>query len=355
MVEMDSQAVPLGEKKASLDLQRGYSWQDAHVFVTGATGLLGSWLVKELQGRGALVVALVRDRVPQSHLWTVADVKNLICVHGILEDYPTIQRSLNEYEIETVFHLGAQTIVSIANRNPLSTFESNIRGTYHMLEACRLSPTVKVLAVASSDKAYGTSEKLPYDESTSLVGRHPYDVSKSCADLLSMAYYETYRLPVCVTRCGNFYGAGDLNFNRIIPGTIRSILRGQTPVIRSDGTYVRDYFYIHDAALAYLHLAEAMHTKGIAGEAFNFSNEIQVTVLELVGKILRLMDSDLEPIIKNEVTGEIFHQYLSAAKARNSLGWRPRYSLEEGLKETIAWYREFLTRHPKWPDKDPGP
>jgi len=341
-------------KGASRNLQPEYSWQDKRVLVTGATGLLGSWMVKELQSRGAQVVALIRDRVPQSYLWTAANVKNLICVHGSLEDYATIARSLNEYEIETVFHLGAQTIVSIANRNPLSTFEANIRGTYHMLEACRLTPTVKALIVASSDKAYGASEKLPYDESTPLMGRHPYDVSKSCADLLSLAYYHTYRLPVCVTRCGNFYGAGDLNFNRIIPGTIRSVLRGQQPIIRSDGTYVRDYFYVRDGALAYLQLAEAMPTKGIAGEAFNFSNEIQVTVLQLVRKILMLMGSDLEPLIKNEVTGEIFHQYLSATKARQLLGWRPRYTLEEGLKETIDWYREFLTRPQTFLEKETG-
>ena len=315
------------------------------MFVTGATGLLGSWTVRELQSRGAQVVALIRDRVPQAYLWTTANTNNLICVHGELEDYTTIARALNEYEIETVLHLGAQAIVSVANRNPLPTFEANIRGTYHVLEACRLTPTVKAVVVASSDKAYGASDMLPYDETTPLCGHHPYDVSKSCADLISLAYYHTYRLPVCVTRCGNFYGAGDLNFNRIIPGTIRSILRGEAPIIRSDGTYIRDYFYVHDGALAYLHLAELMHTRGIAGEGFNFSNEIQVTVLQLVEKILALMNSSLKPVIKNNVSAEILHQYLSAAKARTLLGWAPRYTLDEGLREAIAWYTEFLTRH----------
>lgn len=321
----------------------GYSWQDRPVFVTGATGLLGSWLAKELRDRGAHVVALVRDRVPQSHLWSsVGD--EIVCVHGRLEDYDVIARALNEYEIETVFHLGAQTLVSQANRNPLPTFESNIRGTYHVLEACRLASTVKAVVIASSDKAYGDHETLPYDESTPLVGRHPYDVSKSCTDLLSLAYFTTYRLPVCVTRCGNLYGPGDLNFNRIVPGTIRSILRGEAPIIRSDGTFIRDYFYVHDGALAYVHLAEMMHTQGIAGHAFNFSNEIQVTVRELVDRILVLMGSSLEPDVQNTATGEIVHQYLSAAKAREMLQWRPRYDLDAGLSETIPWYRTVLDR-----------
>jgi CDP-glucose 4,6-dehydratase len=321
----------------------GYSWRDRHVFVTGATGLLGSWMTRELQQRGARVVALVRDRVPQSHLWTVADTGTLVCVHGALEDYDTIARALNEYEIETVFHLGAQTIVSIANRNPRPTFEANVKGTWNVLEACRLAPTVKAVVVASSDKAYGDHDSLPYDEAAPLVGRHPYDVSKSCADLIALSYWHTYRLPVCVTRCGNLFGPGDLNFNRIVPGTIRAVLRGERPVIRSDGAFVRDYFYVHDGALAYVHLAEMMHTRGIVGEAFNFSNEAQVTVLELVGKILRLMGSDLEPLVLDEVREEIVRQYLSARKAREKLGWRPAYTLEKALADTIDWYRTFVS------------
>jgi CDP-glucose 4,6-dehydratase len=263
-------------------------------------------------------------------------------VYGCLEDYAVVARALNEYEIETVFHLGAQTLVSVANRNPLPTFEANIRGTYHLLEACRLAPTVKAVVVASSDKAYGDHATLPYDESTPLLGRHPYDVSKTCTDLLSMAYHTTYKLPVCVTRCGNLYGPGDLNFNRIVPGTIRSIVRGEAPIIRSDGTFIRDYFYVHDGALAYMHLAEKMHTDDIVGQAFNFSNEIQVTVRELVDRILRLMGATFEPIVQNAASGEIIHQYLSAAKARSILKWRPRYDLDGALEETIAWYRAFL-------------
>lgn len=317
-------------------------WTDRPVFVTGATGLLGSWLVRELQARGAFVVALVRDRVPQSHLWTAADTAALVCVHGELEDFALVSRALNEYEIDTVMHLGAQTIVTIANRSPLSTFEANVRGTWHVLEASRLAPTVKTVVTASSDKAYGAHERLPYDESTPLVGAHPYDVSKSCADLIAFAYHHTWGLPVCVTRCGNLFGPGDLNYNRIVPGTIRSLLRGERPVIRSDGTLVRDYFYVRDAALAYVLLAEQMRETGLAGEAFNFSNEAQLSVTELVERILAFMGSDLEPLIVDEASGEIERQYLSAAKARKVLGWEPAYTLEAGLAETVPWYRERI-------------
>lgn len=321
-------------------------WANRPVLVTGATGLLGSWVVRELQARGADVVALVRDRVPRSHLWSAVEATSLTCVYGELEDYALVSRAVNEYEIDTVMHLGAQTLVPIANRNPLSTFEANIRGTWHVLEACRTAPTVKAVVIASSDKAYGAHDELPYDESTPLVGTHPYDVSKSCADLISLAYHRTWDLPVCVTRCGNLFGPGDLNFNRIVPGTMRSALLGQSPVIRSDGTFVRDYFYVRDAALAYVALAEHMHATGTAGEAFNFSNEAQVTVLELVDKILELVGTGVEAEILGGGHGEIQRQYLSAAKARKVLGWSPAYTLEQGLAETLPWYRQLLERSP---------
>lgn len=317
-------------------------WKNRNVFVTGCTGLLGSWLTKTLVERGANVTGLVRDLVPKSNLnWSGFNDKINI-VRGEIEDYFLLERTINEYEVDTVFHLAAQTIVTIANRNPLSTFESNIKGTWNILEACRRSPLVKRIVVASSDKAYGDQEKLPYDEDTSLEGRHPYDVSKSCSDLLCRAYFETYKLPVCVTRCGNFYGGGDLNFNRIVPGTIRSILNNGRPIVRSDGTLIRDYFYIEDAVEAYLLLAEKMEGLNIQGEAFNFSNEIQITVSELVNKVIKLMGSDLRPKILNKATNEIKHQYLSAKKAREMLGWKPKYTLEEGLARTIGWYRKFL-------------
>jgi CDP-glucose 4,6-dehydratase len=318
-------------------------WQNRNVLVTGASGLLGSHLTGMLVDRGANVVALVRDMVPKSNLIRSGIYNDINVVRGSVEDFFTVERTLNEYEVDTVFHLAAQTIVGIANSNPLSTFESNIKGTWCLLEACRRVSGVRKIVVASSDKAYGDQEKLPYDENSPLQGEHPYDVSKSCADLLARAYYVTYQSPVCVTRCGNFYGPGDLNFNRIVPGTIRHILNDEAPVIRSDGTFVRDYFYVKDAALAYLHLAEKMEDLTIHGEAFNFSNELQIPVLQLVQKILELMGRiDLKPVIRNEASNEIKHQYLSAAKAKNMLGWQPRYNLDDTLKESIDWYREFF-------------
>ena len=307
-------------------------WQDRPVLVTGATGLVGSWLTRRLHAAGADVVCLVRDWVPRSEL-----------VRGDVRDRGLLERTLGEYEVDTVIHLAAQTIVGIANRNPISTFESNVQGTWNLLEACRRSPAVKSIVVASSDKAYGDQEELPYDEDTPLEGRHPYDVSKSCADLITQAYAKSYGLPVAVTRCGNFYGGGDLNWNRIVPGTIRSVVRGERPVIRSDGQYVRDYFYVEDGAAAYMLLAEKLSARPeLRGLAFNFSNEIQVTVLDLVKRILDCMKSPLQPDVRDEASNEIRHQYLSAERARHMLQWSPLFALDAGLERTIAWYREYL-------------
>jgi CDP-glucose 4,6-dehydratase len=322
---------------------RNNFWLDRPTLVTGATGLVGGWLLRRLVDQGADVVCLVRDWVPQSELVRSNLIEKVKVVRGDVRDQPLIERTLGEYEVDTVLHLAAQTIVGIANRNPVSTFESNIGGTWAMLEACRRSPAVKQIVLASSDKAYGDHENLPYNEETPLQGRHPYDVSKSCSDLIAQSYAVTYGLPVVTTRCGNFYGGGDLNWNRIVPGTIRSVLRGTRPVIRSDGQYVRDYFYVEDGAAAYTLLAEHLaDNREISGQAFNFSNELQVTVEQLVHQILKLMNSDLKPEIRNEASNEIRHQYLSAAKAAQMLAWRPLFSLEEGLKKTISWYEKFL-------------
>ena len=318
-------------------------WQDRPTLVTGATGFLGGWLVQRLLTAGADVICLVRDWVPQSSFIRNRLMEQVKVVRGDVRDQMLLERAVGEYEVDTVFHLAAQTIVNIANRNPISTFETNVQGTWALLEACRRSPSVKQIIVASSDKAYGDQEALPYDESTPLQGHHPYDVSKSCADLIAQVYGVSYQLPVAITRCGNFYGGGDLNWNRIVPGTIRSVLRGQRPTIRSDGHYIRDYFYVEDGAAAYMLLAERLAiNRDLRGHAFNFSNETQVPVLDLVRHILTIMASPLEPDIRGEASNEIRHQYLSAAKARQILGWAPLFTLDKGLRLTVDWYKNLL-------------
>lgn len=318
-------------------------WEHRPTFVTGATGLLGGWLVRRLIDARADVVCLIRDWVPQSELVRGQLIEQVKVARGDVRDQALLERILGEYEVDTVFHLAAQTIVPIANRNPLSTFETNIAGSWALLEACRRSPAVKQIVMSSSDKAYGDHDHLPYNEETPLQGRHPYDVSKSCADLIAQSYAATYGLPVAITRCGNFYGGGDLNWSRVVPGTIRSILHNQRPVIRSDGNYVRDYFYVEDGAAAHMLLTERLATQPkLRGEAFNFSNELQITVLELVQRVLTLMKSNLQPDIRNEACNEIRQQYLSAVKARNLLGWSPMFTLDTGLQKTITWYRDFF-------------
>jgi CDP-glucose 4,6-dehydratase len=321
-------------------------WHDRPTLVTGGTGLLGGWLVKQLLGLGADVVCVIRDAVPQSELTRSGAIDRVKVVRGDVSDRVFLERVLGEYEIDTVMHLAAQTIVGIANRNPISTFETNIAGTWQMLEVCRHSPTVKQIVMASSDKAYGDCDTLPYIETTPLQGLHPYDVSKSCADLIAQTYGHTYKLPVAITRCGNFYGGGDLNWNRIIPGTIRSILRNEAPIIRSDGSFIRDYIYCEDGAAAYILLAEQLaKNPSLYGQAFNFSNETQVTVLDLVDRIVKLMGSELSPIVQNRASNEIQHQFLDATKAKEVLGWMPDFTLDRGLEKTIAWYRDFLDRY----------
>jgi CDP-glucose 4,6-dehydratase len=318
-------------------------WKDRSVLVTGGTGLLGSWLVPRLSAAGANVICLVRDWVWQSELVRTRAIDRVTVVRGDVGNRDLIERTLGEYEVEVVFHLAAQTIVGIANRNPISTFSTNVEGTWNVLEACRRSPKVASIVVASSDKAYGDQPRLPYDETMPLQGRHPYDVSKSCADLITQTYAATYNLPAAITRCGNFYGGGDLNWSRIVPGTIRSVLRGERPVVRSDGKFVRDYFYIEDGAAAYMLLAECLFRQpNLRGKAFNFSNESQISVLELVDLILQKMNSALRPEILNQASHEIQHQFLSARRARSELNWQPQFTLQEGLNRSIAWYREFL-------------
>jgi len=304
---------------------------------------VGGWLVARLVEAGAEVVCLVRDWAPKCELVRSGRLESVALVRGDVRDREVLERILGEYEVEAVFHLAAQTIVGIANCNPVSTFESNIQGTWNLLEACRRSPRVRSVVVASSDKAYGDQPVLPYSEDTPLQGRHPYDVSKSCADLLAQCFAATWNLPVAVSRCGNFYGGGDLNWSRVVPGTIRSVLRGDAPVIRSDGNYSRDYFYVEDGAAAAMLLGEQLAGRSeLRGAAFNFSNEVQITVLELVQRILERMGSALTPSIRNEATHEIRNQHLSARRAHQLLGWGPLFTLDQGLDRTIGWYKEFF-------------
>ena len=320
-----------------------FSWRDRPVLVTGATGLVGGWLVRSLLDAEADVVCLVRDWVPQSELNRSQMVEKVKVVRGDVRDQRLLERALGEYEIDTVIHLAAQTIVPIANRNPVSTFDTNVAGTWALLEASRRTPTVRQIVIASSDKAYGEQASLPYDETMPLQGVHPYDVSKSAADLIAQSFASTFGLPVIVTRCGNFFGGGDLNWSRIVPGTIRSVLRNNRPVIRSDGQYVRDYFYVEDGASAYMFAAERLASnRELAGQAFNFSTEQPITVIDLTSLILKLMGSSLEPDVRSEASNEIRRQYLSSHKARTVLGWTPQFTLEDGLRRTIEWYRDLF-------------
>ena len=324
-------------------------WSESRVLVTGATGIVGSWLVKSLLEQGAFVATLIRDWNPQSELIRSGDVKRTTVVSGELENYQALERAISENEIDTVFHLGAQPLVGIALRSPLPTFETNIRGSYHVLEACRIHKAlVKRIVVASSDKAYGDVDRLPYTEEMPPLGRFPYDVSKSCTDLLARSYGQTYDLPVTIARCGNIYGGGDLNWSRIVPGTIRSFLKQESPVVRSDGKFTRDYIFVLDVVQAYLILALHSQEEGVRGEAFNFSGEQPWTVLEIIQSIRKLMGCEhVDPVILNKANAEIRDQYLDSSKARRILKWSPLYSLEKGLAETIEWYKVFLEKNRK--------
>ena len=318
-------------------------WRDRRILITGCTGMLGSWLTGRLVDVGADVVGLVRDWVPQSHAVCFGTLEKIKVVRGSVTDEDIVSRIFADYEIQTCFHLAASTVVGAANRAPVPTFESNIRGTWLLLEAARQWGRLEQFILASSDKAYGSHDVLPYTESAPLQGRHPYDVSKSCADLIAQAYAHSFKLPVAVTRCSNMYGGGDLNWSRIVPGTIRSVLLNERPIIRSDGTMRRDYVYVKDIVSAYLSLAEAMTEGTHTGGTFNFGVNTPRSVLEIVDAIIRLSDRpDIQPLILNNATNEIQEQYLSSEKAQRLLGWKPQYTLEEGLREAMAWYREAL-------------
>lgn len=318
-------------------------WRGRRVFITGCTGFLGSWLTAALLGRGAAVVGLVRAREPDSQLVRMGLISHIDQVSGDLLNYDLLLQTLAEKQIDTVFHLAGQTLVGVANRDPVSTFETNIRGTWLLLEAVRHTPGVRGVVVASSEKAYGEQTNLPYLEEFPLQGRHPYEVSKSCADLLAQSFAHTFGLAVAVTRCSNLFGGGDLSWNRLIPGTIRSVLQGERPVIRSDGSFRRDYLYVADAVRGYLMLAEKLTEPGVRGEPFNIGSGRGVPALEVVRTIVALSGrQDLEPIILNEVKNEILDEYLSPEKAKRAIGWRPQYTLAGGLRESMDWYKTYL-------------
>ena len=321
-------------------------WRDRPTLVTGATGLLGGWLVKQLWQSRAQVVGLIRDGVPRSNFMRLGWADKVTVVRGDVRDQSLLARVLNEYEINTVFHLAAQTIVDIARHHPGNTLDTNIRGTWAILEACRLAPMIEQIVYASSDKAYGESSGRPYSEDMPLEGSHPYDVSKACADMIAQMYARDYELPIVITRCGTLYGGGDLNFNRLIPGTIRSILNECAPIIRSDGQLVRDYLYVDDAVRANIMLAEKLAGQSVTqGSAYNFAGEKPTSALSVVNTILRLMDSELAPDIRDTAQGELSHQQLDISRAWNELDWKPVIALEEGLQRTIKWYRTFLSEN----------
>ena len=325
------------------NMVKSHFWRDRRVFVTGASGLIGGWLTQSLVAKGADVVILLRDWVPNANLILSKTLEKTTVVRGDLSDPKPLERVLAEYEIQSVFHLAAQTIVPIANKNPLSTFESNIAGTWNLLEACRHVQGIESIVIASSDKAYGDVEKLPYSETMPLNAIYPYDVSKACADMLGQCYAKTFDLPVGITRCGNFFSGGDLNWNRLVPGTIRAVMRQESPIIRSSGQLIRDYIYIEDAVDAYMQLSAALTSdKTLRGEAFNFSNESQKTVLDLTQMILDSLGSKVEPVIQGNNQGEIINQCLSATKAKTLLNWKPKIGIEEGIKRTICWYENYF-------------
>ena len=318
-------------------------WNGRPVAVTGATGFVGTHLTSALAALGARVVVLVRDTVPSSTIrdgwWPKVSI-----VTGPVEDQSLMERMLGDYDVVTVFHLAAQSQVGVANRNPVATYEANVRGTWAVLEAARRSSTVGQIVTASSDKAYGEQTVLPYTEDMPLLASNPYDVSKACSDLIAQSFARIHDVPVVVTRCGNFFGPGDTNWERLVPGTIRLLLKGQRPLIRSDGTMTRDYLYVVDGVLAYLRLAEAVSADPtLAGEAFNFSTESPLSVLQLVEMLQAAAGTELEPDIRATARHEIAHQYLSAAKARKMLGWHPRYAMEDAIAETVDWYRGVLS------------
>jgi len=320
-------------------------WKDKNVFITGGAGFIGTWIIKELVDKGAEVYCLVKEMPKESNFTGLGLDKKVSLIYGDILDINSLKLFFEKYNIDSVFHLAAQPLVQLALKFPLETIETNVMGTLNVLEACRLNPRIKRILIASTDKAYGSSEKLPYDETFPLRGEYPYDVSKSCVDLISHAYGKTYNMPVAITRCSNVYGGGDLNFDRIVPETIKHILFNENISIRSSGKFKREFFYVKDAAHAYVVLAEKIEELGLKGEAFNFGTDKPVVILDLVKNIIDISErKDVKIDILDIAKAEIKDQYLSSEKARKILKWEPKYNLEEGLKETFNWYKEYFKK-----------
>jgi CDP-glucose 4,6-dehydratase len=322
------------------------TWAGRRVLVTGASGIVGSWLTRRLVDGGAHVVAFVLDADHRSELFFSGTVDRVTTVNGRLEEYQDLERAVVVHEVDSVVHLGAQSLVGAALRAPLLTMEANVRGTYNLLEVCRCHiDLVRRIVIASSDKSYGDLQPPPYSEDMVPAGRHPYDLSKACADLIAQGYASTYDLPVAIARCGNIYGGGDLHWSRVVPGTIRSLLHGERPLLRSDGSPTRDYLHVDDAVDAYLLLCDRSEQPEVRGLPFNFGAGQPHSVSEIVGRLRRLVGrEDLEPVVLDSARSEIQSQYLDAAKAALILGWRPSIDLETGLSRTVAWYRAYFSR-----------
>tara|TARA_Y100000310_G_scaffold262419_1_gene272079 strand:- start:3741 stop:4715 length:975 start_codon:yes stop_codon:yes gene_type:complete len=320
------------------------SWKNTNVLVTGADGFIGSHIAKALVEKGARVVTIARD-IKKTNNMDILDLKDKIdIVRGDIINLEDCERAINEYDIEFCFHIAAQAIVGPANRSPLSTFGSNIKGTWNILETCRTSKTIKGIIIASSDKAYGQQKKLPYTEDSPLNGYFPYDASKACAEIIARSYFMTYNLPLAITRNANTYGPADMNMSRIIPDVITRLVKDEQPIIRSDGNPERDYLYIKDSVNAYLILAENLHRKEVVGQAFNFGTGKPISVLDLYKKMIKIVGKDVKPKILGQAKNEIDRQYLDSSKAKKVLGWEPEYDIDSGLKETIEWYKKYFSK-----------
>jgi len=321
-------------------------WKNKKVLITGFEGFLGSHLAKAILQTEAKVVGLDIKTLRKETILCRQDYKKMVVYKGSVANRNLVRNVLDKHSINVIFHLAAEAIVSRSHKNPLNTFESNIAGTWEVLEAARRQGNVQAIVVASSDKAYGAHQKLPYREDAPLIANHPYDVSKSCADLIAHTYFHTYGLPIAITRCGNIYGPGDFNFSRLIPDAFRCILSGKTLKVRSDGKFVRDYVYVNDIVSGYIRIAELLSRRKLSGEAFNLSDEKPITVVKLLQEISKInrCGNALKYKIMNTAKYEIRKQYLSAAKARRVLGWKPGYSLKEGLKQTAFWYAKYFNR-----------